>query len=1379
MATRPQESAYPHLWRDAVLLLAPGLGDQGRRLYDWSLGTTKGLARGASVSTSPPGHPFILQTTTAGDRLWIPNLGAGRTGNIQTCLSIGVPTPGATQVVVPHHDALNLVNSGTLMCWARMDVNASGQLLSKGNENYYFQILTTGNIFFEWNNGGFRNLQFAVPEFTLGRWYHYAVTWNNLRMTAYRNGEPLAAPSTMSANLVANTSDVTLHYSPNFGNQFRGCVDDVRIYTRACSPEEVRESYAVDLAPYRLKPRFQVFRATESMGVPVVNARYAAQMTSITTEAPSMFTPPPVQAQYQAKAGAVGRAPATAPGQSQYQAQTPIITNSLRVPAAQVKYAAQMAMADRTAMVTPSRSQYRAQTPRISIGILSTPSRIQYQVQAPVPAQALQVPPVRGIWYPAMVEMQGVTLIAGSQVKAQYQVQTPIVMLRLMATPGRAQWQAQTPSIPLIVMAPPTQTMYQVLAPTVGLEIPERDYATEYQLAFTNPAVTGDWLIQFPVLGLNFSFGYNPDGTWIHRIITLSDIELSAPPGGGITLGSNVTISMAESDAGANLLFFWNLYTVLQGAEVTIKFLLEGQPLSSAFQVFTGYVDKVTIGNGVSEFLCVDRSIQRNRLLPRELITIEEFPNANPSVLNRPKPIVYGSGTYPPFHPNTNTMAAPLALVDIPNNIYLLANHDIAFNDAHLSIYDNPNDIFLPLDNTFVTSINGLVTLAISDLGTQAVYAGLSMGVTNPSFAVDGISTTFAIVDTSIADSNGDGIGVLHVTPTINGYPNTTTVQITLARHQRGPISDPTTTATFVFQTLDSRTLFPAQVLFSAGPFNHLTSAQTNVYVLSNVLIPAHEIFDVYMLVRQSGMVGGVSNVYHIGEISIAPLIAYTGATSTATALIANAIPLQNIRFNYLQPPLFVEWQQGVANATNAVDGNVSTLALVGTTVLDSNLDGIGELILANLTTSAQRANNTMVINFLNHRRNVSSAPTLTGTFSLQTLHPVRANSAGPAAILRNNLFTTQSFRHATNARNTSFTVPSINLGATERVGIRILARDEGGIGSGTQTYEIGEVTLESFYQPSGDSQNLFLFGTNWSGRTDTTGVLSYKRPSVPLGTLYHYADEVMASILVEETGLELDADFFYYASLFYRTVGWFFDGGIGVGWAIERANARQILDDLAKQMACLLFPLYTGGWGIRAYGQGQSQIKIFDVSNILLEDSETSQVLSSQNLRSSFQLNFGSLESVHSRFEVHYAYNPGNNQYGELLYADHLSTNSPDGTVLTNQCAQAFNHYGALEPYVIEAYWINDSVAARYLLRHVVTYFSDIRLMVEFDVPIRYINLVIGEPIRIIYPFLPSSECDNGVESHGAVFETHGFRISPTTGRIHITASKKKITSP
>ena len=128
---------------------------------------------------------------------------------------------------------------------------------------------------------------------------------------------------------------------------------------------------------------------------------------------------------------------------------------------------------------------------------------------------------------------------------------------------------------------------------------------------------------------------------------------------------SNVTISVAEDGVGQSILQLWEQALAVDGVEITIDFLLDGQ--TTSLRVFTGRIDTMRLSDAVTQILCVDDSIHRNLLLPQRLVTSAMFANADSRVLTQPIPLIYGQGD--------TVLAAPLMLVDVPTNTYLVADH--------------------------------------------------------------------------------------------------------------------------------------------------------------------------------------------------------------------------------------------------------------------------------------------------------------------------------------------------------------------------------------------------------------------------------------------------------------------------------------------------------------------------------------------------------------------------------------------------------------------------------------------------------------------------------------------------------------------------------
>lgn len=1267
-ARGPEQSAYPHLWRGAVALVAPSLGFQANQLYDWSGNLLPGVVSRLSNS----GQPWIL--------------GAGRPFASPNAFAFAQGEVNATDVVTfPHSQAINLTGSMTLMCWFQM--TSTGIVFqfvlshaSVTEENWNLYIRNSGNIGFEYKDGIVKNIEFTVPSFTVGQWYHYAIVVKDAgSVTAYRDGLQIAAAQTITGlTACANASFFIGQYGGALAGTFRsiGRFDDARVYNRALSPQEIYESYAINLAPFQPHARRTVFNQPADITKTLDPARMQWKAGSIT--GPRVLTP------------------------------------------ARMKWQVQGLSVPQTVTLGPARMEWQTQRLTRTTGGLSenlTPAAIAIYANTLTAALTQSVNLTRGA-----ITIYANTLAAAGQT--------------VTLGPARMQW--QTPGVHTIV------------------GVVSRDCGPAYDAALALPFIAGDWLIQAPAIGLKQSFHYDPDSTWDHHIVDIADIEISVTPGGGIASVANVTFRLAESnlDTGTpfkSIVEVWESAESVENVEVTIDFLLDSQ--TTSLRIFTGHIDTISVQDAVSTFLCVDSSIAKNLMIPQTLVDTVTYPNADSRVLTQPIPLLYGRGV--------NIGAAPLLLVDVTTNTYLLCNHPATIG-GKLAVYDQQTATYLTLDSIIPVVNNADATITLGTLDTGIMGAReQSVAVTDAPASVDGNSLTQAIIGTALTDSNGiDGIGYLGWTAQQVGYPNTPTFQVTLTNHRRSPGSDPITGGTFTVRTIDPSSGGTLRTILTTETFKQVTSGQNNIYTLSNQAIGLNELLDVLLTVRCEGTVGNISQTYQIGEVSITPLVAFSANASGSPTAVRVPVTVQELRFNPLTPALSVIYQQFVTDASFAADGISTTIAYVGTSGTDSNLDGIGQLIVGTVPTSAQRANNTLVVNMVNHRRGISSDPTVTGLFEILTLNEVTG------VPLRQNLFTTQQFRQQLNPLTTSFTAPSINLGATEQVAVRLVARNEGGPGNGNQYYEVGDISLQSFYQPRGDSQNIVLFGEGYSGRYDVNGdVTSY---SGQIGQLLTYPDEVIASIFIQELGLTIDSASFAVAFTFFANIPFVFDGGIGMDWAVQRQNARELLDTLARTSTSILAPSFSGEWGLRPYRTDVEPRAAFDISNILYTSGAQDQ--REEDRQSTFVFTLGNLQTVYNRFEVHYQYDVGSRKYNSVYFVDQDGTNVPEGLldrdVLLARCAQSFQRYGKLEPLVIECNWIADGTAAFWFLRHLVLYFSEQRVVVQFETTFTAACLQVGDFITVTYPGLPLAD-------DGSTYEIHTIRYKPVEGRIFLLASR------
>jgi DNA-binding beta-propeller fold protein YncE len=136
----------------------------------------------------------------------------------------------------------------TVSMWAKNDGSSGvyGRLISKEKsisprEGWLiFRYKNSDRYGFErWEGGAQDNVNFP---YTSGQWNHIAFTFDGTHMRGYLNGEPVAEP-TESSKSVQPTFDPLVIGARSDGEHdfYQGTLDDIRIYSRALSSEEIAD----------------------------------------------------------------------------------------------------------------------------------------------------------------------------------------------------------------------------------------------------------------------------------------------------------------------------------------------------------------------------------------------------------------------------------------------------------------------------------------------------------------------------------------------------------------------------------------------------------------------------------------------------------------------------------------------------------------------------------------------------------------------------------------------------------------------------------------------------------------------------------------------------------------------------------------------------------------------------------------------------------------------------------------------------------------------------------------------------------------------------------------------------------------------------------
>jgi hypothetical protein len=156
--------------------------------------------------------------------------------------------PGVdTYISVPHKSSINLTSSMTLTFWVKPASNITydwTRLMEKNySTGYYIGSGTGTNDISYWLNDT-EVFDTADNVLSVGKWQHLAVTFDDAsnEVILYIDGNSHTVTS-YTGTITGNTS--ALQFTESGNRCFNGTMDEVRIYTRALSADEVKRLYNI------------------------------------------------------------------------------------------------------------------------------------------------------------------------------------------------------------------------------------------------------------------------------------------------------------------------------------------------------------------------------------------------------------------------------------------------------------------------------------------------------------------------------------------------------------------------------------------------------------------------------------------------------------------------------------------------------------------------------------------------------------------------------------------------------------------------------------------------------------------------------------------------------------------------------------------------------------------------------------------------------------------------------------------------------------------------------------------------------------------------------------------------------------------------------
>jgi len=157
-------------------------------------------------------------------------------------------------VVVPHSDDLSLVGGGlSIVAWINPSAPAGHQaIVTKGSRNeYFFKLHGSAKVEFGMPGVGGMRTETVLSADT---WYHVAATSDGVTAKLYIDGVQDGEDGG-GWGLDTNETDVHIGgWAGVDGNQFLGIIDEVAIYNRSLSSDEMLQNYATGLITTTVEP---------------------------------------------------------------------------------------------------------------------------------------------------------------------------------------------------------------------------------------------------------------------------------------------------------------------------------------------------------------------------------------------------------------------------------------------------------------------------------------------------------------------------------------------------------------------------------------------------------------------------------------------------------------------------------------------------------------------------------------------------------------------------------------------------------------------------------------------------------------------------------------------------------------------------------------------------------------------------------------------------------------------------------------------------------------------------------------------------------------------------------------------------------------------
>jgi hypothetical protein len=151
-------------------------------------------------------------------------------------------------VSIPKEVYSSITNKMSICAWVKMDtltgINTFASTFQSGGFGLTYNEPTSNRIAFRLYRGGAYHSAVSNAQPNTGEWIFLVGTYDNATIKLYVNGVLQTTTTNTTGNMTHSTQPLMLGMNPPLENPFDGSIDEVRLYNRDLTQEEVNQLYS-------------------------------------------------------------------------------------------------------------------------------------------------------------------------------------------------------------------------------------------------------------------------------------------------------------------------------------------------------------------------------------------------------------------------------------------------------------------------------------------------------------------------------------------------------------------------------------------------------------------------------------------------------------------------------------------------------------------------------------------------------------------------------------------------------------------------------------------------------------------------------------------------------------------------------------------------------------------------------------------------------------------------------------------------------------------------------------------------------------------------------------------------------------------------------